>query len=115
MSTAPPKYVYVLAILYGILAFSIPAKEPLQLFLSFLLFYFLGGGLLGFLWPHKSWRWGLWITGPMLAILGLSFLFAGVLKSFFTKDLPQLLLVVASACLGSFISARFKRRSIARR
>jgi peptidoglycan/LPS O-acetylase OafA/YrhL len=110
MSTALSKYPYVLAILYGILAFFIPATEPLPIFLSLFFLFLLGGGLFGFLWPRESWRWGLWIAGPMVGFLGLSVLFAGKLEEFFNKDLLLLLLVVASPCLGSFISARFKRR-----
>ncbi len=110
MNTAPSKYQYVLAILYGILAFFIPATEPLQIFLAFLGFFFLGGILFGFFWPRDSWRWGLWVTCPVLAFLSLSVLFAGDFQSFFNKDLLLLMLVIASACLGGFIAAWYKNK-----
>jgi peptidoglycan/LPS O-acetylase OafA/YrhL len=108
MQTVAPKYSYLLAILFGLVAFFIPVTEPVPLYL--ILFYLLGGGIFGFLFPFKSWRWGLWISAPMLAILGLSLLFAGQLQVFIKNDLPILLLVVLSSCLGSFIAAYFKSR-----
>jgi MFS family permease len=82
--------------------------EPLPIF--FTLFYLFGGVLFGFLWPQVSWRWGFWIAGPILVFLGLSVLFAGQFEVFIRKDLPLLLLAVASACFGSFISAWLKSR-----
>ena len=110
MTTKPSKYPYVLAIIYGLLVPFIPVTEPFPLPLAFL--YFIGGGLFGFLWPKVSWRWGLWIAGPMIALIGLSVLFGGQLEVFLKKDLPILILAIISACLGSFVLAWFKHRRI---
>lgn len=111
MGTKTPKYAYVLAILAGVPAFiiaSIGASSLGTLLVSIFIIFLLAGGLFGFLWPNESWRWGLWIAGPLVALLGLSVLFAGQLDVFLQKDLPVLLLSITAACLGSFISARYK-------
>ena len=108
MTTKPSKYAYVLAIIYGLLVPFIPVMEPFSFLLG--LIYFIGGGLFGFLWPKLSWRWGLWIAGPMIALIGLSVLFGGQLDVFLKKDLPILVLAIISACLGGFVLAWFKHR-----
>ena len=110
MTTKPSKYSYALAIIFGLLIPFIPEIEPFPFPLA--LIYFFGGGLFGFLWPKVSWRWGLWIVGPMIVFMGLSVLFAGDLEVFFKKDLPILALAITSACLGGFIFAWLKLRRI---
>ncbi len=108
MPTVSSKYPYLLALLYGVIPFFISdlVSQPFSLGI----FYLLGGMLFGLIWPGASWRWGLWITGPMIAFLFLSVVFAGQLEVFFKKDLPLLLLSIAVACVGSFVAAWFKRR-----
>lgn len=108
MNTKPPKYAYIAAIILGLVAFFIPATEPFSVTLAIV--FLIAGGLFGFLWPIETWRWGLWIAGPMVVLLGLSVLFAGQLDVFLKKDLPPLLISMIAACLGSFISAWFKIR-----
>ncbi len=108
MSNKSPKYPYILAIIFGFVFFFIPYTEPYPTTLAIVLLF--GGCLFGFLWPKVSWRWGLWIAGPMVVLLGLSVLFAGQLDIFLKKDLPILLLTITPACLGGFIFAWFKRR-----
>lgn len=108
MITRYPKYPYVLAIIFGIVAFFIPVTNPFSISLAIV--FLFAGGLLGFFWPKESWRWGFWVATPMLAFLGPSLLFAGQLDVFLKKDLPQLLFVIATACLGSFIAARYKQK-----
>jgi len=100
------KYPYILAIILGLIVSFIPEMEPFPITLS--LIYLFGGSLFGFLWPKESWRWGLWIVGPTVVLLGLSVLFAGQLEMFLKKDLPILLLAIISTCLGSFLLAWFK-------
>jgi hypothetical protein len=117
MNSSNAKYPFVLAILYGILApFLLPQviqSESVELFLIPLgLIYFFGGSLFGFIWPRPSWRWGFWIAGPMIALIGLSVLFTGKLEVFFNKDLLILILPITSACLGSFILSWFRHRSL---
>lgn len=47
---------------------------------------FLIGGLFGYVWPKISWRWGLWIMGPVLILLCFSVLFAGNPEVFLGKS-----------------------------
>ena len=109
MNANQPKYPYVLAIIFGLVIPFIPEMKPFPIPLALL--YFFGGSLFGFLWPRKSWRWGLWIAGPMIALIGLSVLFSGHFDMFIKKDLPILVLTITSACLGSFILSWFKKSS----
>jgi len=83
MSAKPPKYSYFLAIVSGIFGFIIPALIPISFIAALAVVYFVLGGFFGFAWPKESWRWGLWIAGPMMALLSLSVLFAGQLDVFF--------------------------------
>ena len=69
------KYPYILAIVLGLTIPFIPEIEPFPIILG--LIYLFGGSLFGFLWPKESWRWGIWIVGPMVVLIGLSVLFAG--------------------------------------
>jgi hypothetical protein len=102
------KLPYILAIVLGLTVPFIFTPE-MKLFPIILgLIYFLGGSLFGFLWPKESWRWGIWIVGPIIVLIGLSVLFAGGLEIFLKKDLPMLILAIIAACLGSFLLARFK-------
>lgn len=108
MITKYSKFPYILAIIFGLIVLFIPEMEPFPVPLA--LIFLFGGGIFGFLWPKESWRWGLWIAGPVFFFLGLSVLFAGQLDIFLKKDLPILLLAITSACLGSFILAWFKSK-----
>jgi hypothetical protein len=105
-----PIYAYILAVVVGVgcLIFTAP-----QSFFIVALVYLLAGFLFGIFWPIKSWRWGLWIAGPILAFLGLSVLFSGYLNSFLKNDLPILIITVTAACIGAFISAWFRKRHTA--
>ena len=113
MSSKSSKYPYFLAIIFGLVAFFLTATEPFSI--PLVLVFLFGGGLLGFLWPDESWHWGLWMAGSILALLSLSVLFAGQVDIFLKKDLPPLLLAIASGCIGGLISARYKRRQKAGR
>ena len=74
-----------------------------QLIISFLI-----GGLFGFVWPKISWKWGLWMVGPILGLLGLSLLFAGNFEVFLEKDLPVPGVTFLSASLGAFVFSKWK-------
>lgn len=99
-------YPYILAIIFGLAIPFIPEINPFPVILGFV--YFVTGSLFGFLWPKESWRWGLWITGPMIVLVGLSVLFAGNLEIFLQKDLPILFLGLISTCLGSLLLSWIK-------
>ena len=97
---------HILAIILGLVTPFIPEIKPFPIILGII--YFICGSLFGYLWPKESWRWGIWITGPMIVLIMLSVLFAGQVEMFLKKDLPLLLLAIISTCLGSFLLARFK-------
>ena len=77
--------------------------------------YALSGAVLGYLWPHMSWRLGLWLLAvwpPML--LFAVFLSADVPWSVkgALKDLHDLLgysMILIAACLGAEVGAIIKR------
>jgi len=102
------KLPYILAIIFGLIVPFIPKMEPFPVPLA--LIYLFCGGIFGFFWPKESWRWGLWIVGPVLFFLALSIIFTGQLEIFFKKDLPVLLLAIGSACLGGFILAWYNQK-----
>ncbi len=100
------KLPFILAIFFGLTIPLIPEMEPYPFVLG--LVYFVGGSLFGFFWPNESWRWGVWIVGPMIFFLLLSVAFAGQVEVFLKKDLPVLLMAIVAACLGAFLFAKFK-------
>jgi peptidoglycan/LPS O-acetylase OafA/YrhL len=104
------KYSYILAIILGIiLGITVSFITDIKLFYLILgIIYFVCGSLFGFLWPKESWRWGIWIVGPMILLIALSILFVGQLEMFIKNDLPNLLLALISSCLGGFILAWYK-------
>ncbi len=73
---------------------------------------FIVGLILGFVWPEKSWRWGVWICVPIILLVGLSVLFAGNVDAFLKKDLPVMLVAFVASCVGGFLGARFKQRKL---
>jgi hypothetical protein len=97
------KYPYILAVLLGLIIPFIPEINPFLVILGVI--YFLAGTVFGYVWPKESWRWGLWIAGPAVVLIGLSVVFGGQFEMFLKKDLPILLVALLSSCLGSFISA----------
>ena len=63
------QWVNCLAIVFGGIALLVPVFGSAfsYMFLNFLVF----GVILGFFWPERSWRWGLWLAIPAF-VLGLS-------------------------------------------
>jgi hypothetical protein len=110
MITMNSKYAYTLAVVLGLTIPFIPEMKPFPIILGII--YLFGGSLFGFLWPKESWRWGVWIVGPIIVLMGLSVLFAGQLDIFLNKDLPILLFSMICACSGSLLLARFKNSRI---
>jgi hypothetical protein len=66
----------------------------------------------GYVWPKKSWRWGLWISSPIIILIGLSVAFSGNVTAFLKHDLPVIFISLLAACSGSVIGAWFKKRRI---
>jgi hypothetical protein len=102
-----PPYQKVLAIILGTVIIFLPDINPVPYIIG--IFYLSSGILFGFLWPTMQWRWGLWISGPMVLLLGLSLIFAGFFDSFLKNDLPILITGVVAACAGAWAGTLLKR------
>jgi hypothetical protein len=98
-----PKWLYILAISLGLVIIFLPEIPSRELSV---IFSGLAAGLLsGFIGPGNSWRWGLWIAAPAFLLIGLSVIFAGNVDMFLKNDLPVLMIILVSACAGSFAGA----------
>ena len=111
MFSKHPHYRNVLAIFIGIILMVIPNIEPFPFILGLL--YFTCGAIFGFFWPKKSWRWGLWIAGPLLLLMLFSIAFAGLPKVFI-QDIMVIIVPIIAASFGGFAGAWFKYREIKR-
>ena len=107
------KLPYIIAIIAGLISPVIPNTDIYPIPIG--VYFFLCGSLLGFFSPKESWRWGIWLCGPILALTGLSVLFAGNIDIFLEKDLPLFALVFLLATLGSFIFSRIKNSQTKRK
>jgi len=103
-----PKLPYIIAIIVGLLSPAIPDMGIYPIPIA--IYFFISGSLMGLLSPKESWRWGIWLCGPILVLTGLSVLFAGNIDMFLKKDIPLLLLAFLLACLGAFIFSRIRNR-----
>ncbi len=101
------KFPYILAVLVGLSIPFIPEIEPFLIILGII--FLLCGSVFGFLWPKESWRWGLWIVGPLFLLIMVSVLFAGQLDIFLNKDLPKLIVAIVSTSIGSAILSRYQK------
>lgn len=91
----------LLSMAFGLGAPLVPGFFALGIWTSIV--YFIGAGIIGLFWPYRSWKWGLWMTVPILVLALLSVFFVGGLDVFIQKDLPRLLMVLVAACLGGVI------------
>lgn len=108
MNLRNPKLPYIIAIIVGLLSPAIPDMGIYPIPIA--VYFFISGSLMGLLSPKESWRWGIWLCAPILALTGLSVLFAGNIEIFMKKDLPVLLLTFLLASLGALIFSRIKKR-----
>jgi len=103
-----PIYQLVLAVTLGTIVVFLPDIQPVPYVLAII--YLISGILFGFLWSTLSWRWGLWISGPMVLLLGMSGVFSGYFESFLKNDVPVLILGVVAACVGGWVGTWLRRR-----
>jgi peptidoglycan/LPS O-acetylase OafA/YrhL len=108
MNMRNPKISYIIAIIVGLLSPAIPDTGIYPIPIA--LYFFISGSLMGLLSPKESWRWGIWLCGPIMILSGLSVLFAGNIDMFLKKDIPLLLLAFLLASLGAFIFSRIRNR-----
>ena len=105
---------YVITLGLGILAVFVSLKmtsAEMSLLKSIFInaaIYLFFGVVVGLLWPMGSWRLGLWLSTPIVVLLVLSLLFAGYGDVFLRKDLPVLIPIVTTACLGGIIGSRLR-------
>ena len=101
------QWVNCLAIGLGGLAILLPQFSP---HLSILFINFLvAGAILGFVWPERSWQWGLWLAIPSVLL--------GIINIVETQRISDLILaatmgaqaVVAGALMG-LLGSRFSPR-----
>ncbi len=109
MNLRNPKIPYIIAIIAGLISPAIP-HMGLYPMIPIAVYFFIIGSLMGLLSPKQSWRWGIWLCGPILVLTGLSVLFAGNIDIFLKKDIPLLLLAFLLASLGALIFSRIKKR-----
>jgi len=116
-SKQSPRYAYVITVGFGILAVIISmmlSSIEMSFFQSILrsaAIYLFFGTVVGLLWPIGSWKWGLWLSIPIVFLIGLSVLFAGNVGVFLTKDLPVLIAIVTSGGLGGLVGSRLRGTS----
>ena len=114
MSKQSPRYAYVITLGFGILAIIISimlTSIEMSFFQSILrnaAIYLFFGIVVGLLWPIGSWKWGLWLSIPIVFLIGLSVLFAGYVGVFLQKDLPVLITIVITGCLGGLVGSRLR-------
>ena len=119
VSNKSPRYAYVITLGFGILAVIISmmlSSIEMSFFESILrsvAIYLFFGTVVGLLWPIGSWKWGLWLSIPIVFLIGLSVLFAGNVGIFLKKDLPVLIAIVTSGGHGGLVGSRL--RGISRR
>jgi len=115
MSEQSPRYAYVITLALGILAVFVSMKMTSvemsllkSIFLNAAIYLFIGI-VVGLLWPMGSWRLGVWLSIPIVILMVLSLFFAGYVDVFLRKDLPVLIPIVTTACLGGIVGSRLRR------
>ena|SRR5215204_1696358 len=98
-----------LALVLSGIAILAPQINPIfgYLFINFLVV----GALLGFLWPERSWRWGLWIAIPAVT-LGLINLADSLSIGAVTDALIVGAQAVAAGALMGWLGSRFSPRRL---
>ena len=115
--TKPPIYAYILAVISGGLVSSLLTGFSKSIYILMVMNmggYFIAAIIFGYIWPAKSWRWGLWIVSLMFVMVGISVAFTG-LGSCFSKDLPGMFALLVIPCVGGFLGAWFRgKRTISK-
>jgi hypothetical protein len=111
MRIQTPPYAYVFTLVFGVLATNISInssrlQSEFGIFIFFM--YIFLGMIVSLLWPHDSWKWGLWLSIPIVSLIGWSVLFVGYISVNLQKDLPVLIAIVLSCCLGGLVGSRLR-------
>ncbi|PYS68908.1 MAG: hypothetical protein DMF69_18600 [Acidobacteria bacterium] len=98
-----------IALILGGIAILAPQLNPLfrYVFINFLIV----GAILAFLWPERSWRWGLWMAIPVVTLGVINFA-----NSMSVGALQGTLIVTAQAFLAGalmgWLGSRFSPRRL---
>ncbi|MCP9494695.1 MAG: hypothetical protein MSG64_09595 [Pyrinomonadaceae bacterium MAG19_C2-C3] len=111
-------YAYATVIILGTLApiclSSLIRTENRYDFAKMLVVYWFAYLLLaivpGVLWRNVGWRWGIWLSSPLLLLSLMSLGFAGGIAHL-GKDVLVLAGAVIASCLGAYIGANVLRQS----
>lgn len=110
-------YAYVLVLIVGTLApiylSSLLRTEIGSEFVRTLVYwlaYLLLAVMPGALWKNVGWRWGMWLSFPVLLLCVMSLGFAGGFAHL-GKDILIMAGVVIASCLGAHIGANVLRQS----
>ncbi len=110
----PPKIIYTLAIMAGvvtvIVSLFVPDYKPIPPInvVDLALFFFVTLPF-ALIWPSLSWRWGLWLIGPLTFFVVITLATAGEFLLFLKGDLPQLIECGLAACLGGVVGSTLRK------
>ena len=79
------------------------AKDPM---LFAILFCVSASTLFAFIWPVKSWRWGLWIGSSFWAFLGLVFISYMLNQQLVWTPVLEALAITVLSCFGALVGQR---------
>ncbi len=103
------QYASSLALILGGVALFLPQVSPYlsRVYLNFLLF----GAILGFIWPERSWQWGLWLVIPALILT-----FVNLFQTQNMNTLIEGAMIVGpglvTGCTAAWLVARFSPRRL---
>jgi len=108
-------YQKIIAVIFGIGAivtyFSVmEINEPLALALAVCAgVYLVFGIFVGIIFPDGQWFIGLWLAAPAWFVTVVSFFFAGIFTSaILTRDVPLLLTLTISGCIGVYLGTQLR-------
>ena len=110
----PPKIIYTLALMAGIVvvmaSLYIPDYKPIPpINVVDLALFFFATLPFALVWPAQSWKWGIWLIGPLTVFVVVTLATAGEFLLFLKGDLPQLIECGLAACLGGAVGSTLRK------
>lgn len=118
MEKQPRWYAYALVIIVGTLApiylssliHTANPSEFAKMVVVYWLAYLLLAIVPGVLWENVGWRWGIWLSSPLLLLFIMSIGFAGGFAHL-GRDILTLAGAIIASCLGAYIGANVLRQN----
>lgn len=109
MRQPAPQWVNSLAIVLSGIAMLAPSISPYfrYRFINFM----IASAILGFFWPERSWRWGLWLAVPVATLGLVNFANSMGIAQIFNLIISVGQVVIAGALPG-LLCARFSPRRL---